>query len=215
MWSCRSRSTPAWWHQTITWNNVDLLSVRSSNNQLRALSQEIPQPSLDTQLKCLRLPEILGEDDETTVMRYVTLLDLTRIQQETNFTETKLPHTSYYFWNTLTVPDSKVHVANMGPIKIANNRTPWTLLSGDVLTTIAVCQKAVSCYWKQMPNKFQGLGFLGFYVVDRKAIASGKSLNLVLTGHWGCISWVYEFSEPWVCFFSIIKEIFSERANLW
>ena len=29
-------------HQTITWTNVDLSSVRSSDNHLRAISQEIP-----------------------------------------------------------------------------------------------------------------------------------------------------------------------------
>ena len=36
----------AWWHQAITWTNVDLSSVRFSDNHLRAISQEIPQSSI-------------------------------------------------------------------------------------------------------------------------------------------------------------------------
>ena len=36
----------AWWHQAITWTNVDLSSVRSSDNYLRANSQKTPQPSI-------------------------------------------------------------------------------------------------------------------------------------------------------------------------
>ena len=35
-----------WRHQAITWTNVDLSSVRSSDIHLRASSQEIPQPSI-------------------------------------------------------------------------------------------------------------------------------------------------------------------------
>ena len=34
----------AWWLQAITRANVDLSSVRASDNYLRAISQEIPQP---------------------------------------------------------------------------------------------------------------------------------------------------------------------------
>ena len=34
------------WHPAIIWTNVNLLSVKSSNINLRAISQEIPQPSL-------------------------------------------------------------------------------------------------------------------------------------------------------------------------
>ena len=34
----------AWQHQAITWTNVDLLSVRSNDNHLRAISQVIPEP---------------------------------------------------------------------------------------------------------------------------------------------------------------------------
>ena len=36
----------AWRHQAITWTNVDLSSVRSSGIHLRAILQEIPQPSV-------------------------------------------------------------------------------------------------------------------------------------------------------------------------
>ena len=34
------------WHQAITWTNVDLSSVRSSDIHLRVVSQKIPQPSV-------------------------------------------------------------------------------------------------------------------------------------------------------------------------
>ena len=36
----------AWQHQAITWTSVDLSSVRSSDNHTRAVSEEIPQPSI-------------------------------------------------------------------------------------------------------------------------------------------------------------------------
>ena len=36
----------AWQRQAITWTNVDLSPVRSSDIHLRASSQEIPQPSI-------------------------------------------------------------------------------------------------------------------------------------------------------------------------
>ena len=36
----------AWWHQAITWTNVDLSSIRFSDSHLRAIEQEIPQPSV-------------------------------------------------------------------------------------------------------------------------------------------------------------------------
>ena len=77
MWSCRSRSTPAWWHQTITWNNVDLLSVRSSNNQLRALSQEIPQPSLELSYH-FEIWQALWKNFEHTAQMFGTSWDLRR-----------------------------------------------------------------------------------------------------------------------------------------
>ena len=48
IWRHRSGSTLAqviaWWHQAITWTNVNLSSVRSSGIHLRAISWEIPQP---------------------------------------------------------------------------------------------------------------------------------------------------------------------------
>ena len=36
----------AWQHQAITWTNADVSLLRSSNNYLKAISQEIPQPSI-------------------------------------------------------------------------------------------------------------------------------------------------------------------------
>ena len=36
----------AWWHQAITWTNVDLSSSRSKDNHLMAISQDKPQPSI-------------------------------------------------------------------------------------------------------------------------------------------------------------------------
>ena len=36
----------AWQHWAITWTNVDLLPVKSNDFHLRAISEEIPQPSL-------------------------------------------------------------------------------------------------------------------------------------------------------------------------
>ena len=36
----------AWWHQTITWTNVDFLSVCSNANHLRVIPQEMTQPSV-------------------------------------------------------------------------------------------------------------------------------------------------------------------------
>ena len=52
IWRHRSGSTlaqvmvGAWRHQAITWTNVDLPSVRSNENHLRAISQEISQSSI-------------------------------------------------------------------------------------------------------------------------------------------------------------------------
>ena len=36
----------AWGHQAITWTNVDWSSVKSSDIHIRAISQEMPQPSI-------------------------------------------------------------------------------------------------------------------------------------------------------------------------
>ena len=41
----------AWRHQAITWTNVDLSSVRSTDVHLMTSSQEIPQPSI-TEILC-------------------------------------------------------------------------------------------------------------------------------------------------------------------
>ena len=61
----------AWCHQAITWTNVDLSSVRSSGIHLRAILQEIPQPSVNeislkiTYLKfCSNLP---GADELNSI----------------------------------------------------------------------------------------------------------------------------------------------------
>ena len=40
----------AWWHQAITWTNVDLSSITSSGIHLRAISQEMSQPSINKNL---------------------------------------------------------------------------------------------------------------------------------------------------------------------
>ena len=51
-WWQRTRSTLvhvitcAWWHQAITWTNVQLSYIRSNDIHLRATSQEILQPSV-------------------------------------------------------------------------------------------------------------------------------------------------------------------------
>ena len=50
IWQQRSGSTlaqvMAWRHQAITWTNVDWSSVKSSDIHIRAISQEMPQPSI-------------------------------------------------------------------------------------------------------------------------------------------------------------------------
>ena len=52
IWRHRSGSTlakvklVAWWHQANTWTNVDWSSVKSSDIHIRAISQEMPQPSI-------------------------------------------------------------------------------------------------------------------------------------------------------------------------
>ena len=48
-----------WWQQTITWANVALSSVRSSNIHLRTISKEIPEPSItkiSLQISYLKFP---------------------------------------------------------------------------------------------------------------------------------------------------------------
>ena len=65
----------AWRHQAITWTNVDLSSVRSTGIHLRAILQEIPQPSVSeislkiTYLKfCSKLP---GANELREVWRHL------------------------------------------------------------------------------------------------------------------------------------------------
>ena len=48
----------AWWHQAITWTNVDWSSVKSSDIHIRAISQEMSQPSISNiflKSTCLKL----------------------------------------------------------------------------------------------------------------------------------------------------------------
>ena len=40
------RRFPPWRHQAITWTNVDWSSVKSSDINIRTISQEMPQPSI-------------------------------------------------------------------------------------------------------------------------------------------------------------------------
>ena len=47
----------AWWHQAITWTNVDWSSAKSSDIHIRAISLEMPQPSITKiclKITCLR-----------------------------------------------------------------------------------------------------------------------------------------------------------------
>ena len=47
----------AWWHQAITWTNVDWSSVKSCDIHMRAISQEISQPSITNiflKITCLK-----------------------------------------------------------------------------------------------------------------------------------------------------------------
>ena len=57
----------ACWHQAINWSNVDSSSVRSSDINLRAISQEIPQPSItqiSLKINGLRFYSYLPRDNE-------------------------------------------------------------------------------------------------------------------------------------------------------
>ena len=46
----------AWQHQAITWTDVDWLSVKSNDINIRAISQEMPQPSI-TKI-CLKITQL-------------------------------------------------------------------------------------------------------------------------------------------------------------
>ena len=43
---CLRQWLVAWWHQAITWTNVDFLSLKSSDIHIRTILQEMPQPSI-------------------------------------------------------------------------------------------------------------------------------------------------------------------------
>ena len=54
----------AWWHQAIIWTNVDWSSVKSSDIHIRAISQEMPQPSITKiclKISCLKFCEGTNE----------------------------------------------------------------------------------------------------------------------------------------------------------
>ena len=46
----------AWWHQVITWTNVDWSSVKSNDIHVRAISHEMPQPE-NTKI-CLKIASL-------------------------------------------------------------------------------------------------------------------------------------------------------------
>ena len=63
------------WHQTITWTSVDLSSVRSSDNHLRVISQEIPQPwitKIGLKITYLKFKENLPEANELMPLESVS-----------------------------------------------------------------------------------------------------------------------------------------------
>ena len=68
----------AWRHQTITWTNVDLSSVRSSGIHLSAILKEIPQPSVtEINLKITYLnfcSNLLGANELTTGRKIKSLV---------------------------------------------------------------------------------------------------------------------------------------------
>ena len=65
----------AWWHQAITWTNVDLWSLRSSDNQLKAILQQMPQPSINNiscKMNSLKLCSNFPGANELKWLPYVT-----------------------------------------------------------------------------------------------------------------------------------------------
>ena len=63
----------AWWHQAITWTNVDWSSVKSSDIHIRAISREMPQPSINEiclKITCLKfLLDFPGVNEFTVAMK--------------------------------------------------------------------------------------------------------------------------------------------------
>ena len=72
----------AWQHQAITWANVDVSPIRSSDIQLRAFSLQTPQPSITKiswQISFLKFHSNLPEANELTLnVRGPSILGLTR-----------------------------------------------------------------------------------------------------------------------------------------
>ena len=73
----------AWRHQAITWTNVDWSSVKSSDIHVRAISQEMPQPSITKiclKITCLKFHSYFPGANElspcTTVWLTLWLADL-------------------------------------------------------------------------------------------------------------------------------------------
>ena len=98
----------AWQHQAITWTNVDWSSVKSSDINIRAISQEMSQPSITKiclKITCLKfhsnfpgsneLTQLHGRNkkhdvnirqDFTTVFLYIEQVDKGRHQSMSNYT---------------------------------------------------------------------------------------------------------------------------------
>ena len=61
----------AWRHQSITWTNVDVSSVRLSDIHLRAISQGMPQPS--NTKTCLKITYLKYHSNFTRVNELITI----------------------------------------------------------------------------------------------------------------------------------------------
>ena len=81
----------AWRHQAITWNNFDWSSVKSINIHIRAISQEMPQPSITKiclKITCLKFHSNFSGVSELklqtwlsgTIKRLLTLTSLSFTQ---------------------------------------------------------------------------------------------------------------------------------------
>ena len=97
----------AWQHQAITWNNVDWSSVKSSDNHIRATSQEIPQPSntkIHLKITYIKFHSNFPGANELIVMcvpepTFVIILKLclTVYISKENLAEFHLPYKQFYF----------------------------------------------------------------------------------------------------------------------
>ena len=74
----------AWWHQAITWTSVDSSSVKSSDIQNRAISQEMPQPSITKifmKITCLKFHSNLpGANELMHIIWFCKWLEMTLLQ---------------------------------------------------------------------------------------------------------------------------------------